>query len=209
MKPLGRSPQMFRKKMLLFSSLFLPFAAVWIFQMVWMRDRDIDQYKQLIRKREIASSTAQMPANQHRKGVQKDIWFSQDGSARLHYEIFSESSLLTLTPIGNHFEIIESLEGIRCWMQDKLITDESGLNPTQQARLIEAEKGVYRHTKQEFTASDVNLSLFRLEGHSLPKAALPRNNAYLTGVAQNISFLFGGKTPKFQANQFQAAVVKE
>jgi len=195
--------------MILFTALFLPLVTLWIFQMTWMRDVDIEKYKQLIRKREIASSAAHMPTNQLRKGVQKDIWFSQDGSARLHYEIFSESSLLTLTPVDNHFEIIESLEGIRCWMQDKLITDEGGLHPTQQARLIEAEKGVYRHMKQEFIANDVNLSLFRLEGHSLPKTALPRKDAYLTGVAQNISFLFGGKTPKFQANQFQAAVVKE
>jgi len=200
---------MFKKKMILFSALFLPFAAFWIFQMTWMRDSDIEDYKQLIRKREIASSTAQMPTNQHRKGVQKDIWFSQDGNARLHYEIFSERSLLTLTPVGNHFEIIESLEGIRCWMQDKLVTDDKGMNPTQQARLIEAETGIYRHTTQEFIASDVYLSLFRLKGHSLPKTALPRKEAYLTGVANDISFLFGGKTPKFQANQFQAAAVKE
>lgn len=200
---------MFRKKMILYTALFLPFSAIWIFQTTWMRDRDIDDYKQLIRKREIASSIAETSTSQHRKGVQKDIWFSEDGNARLHYEIFSEGSLLTLTPVGNHFEIFESLAGIRCWMQDKLLTDDEGKNPTQQIRLIEAEKGTYRHTTQEFLANEVTLSLFRLEGHSLPKTSVPKKDAYLTGIAHDISFLFGGKTPKFQANHFQAAVVKE
>lgn len=200
---------MFRKQTILASAFFLPVAAFWVFQTTWMRESDLTRYKELIRQREIASSTAQAPTKQHRKGVQKDIWFSQDGTARLHYEIFSEGSLLTLTPVGNHFEIVESLKGIRCWMQDKLVTDDNGLELTQQARLIEADSGIYRHTSQEFTANDVHLSLFELPGHALPNGTLPTDQAYLTGVARDISFLFGGKTPQFQASHFEAKVVQE
>ena len=34
---------------------------------------------------------------QQRKGVVKEIWFTQEDNSRLHYRIFSESSLLTFT----------------------------------------------------------------------------------------------------------------
>lgn len=195
--------------MLLIVALFLPIGALWIFETTWMRDRDVIRYRQLIEERQIASSKNRLPTSQHRKGVKKDIWFAQDTPARLHYEIFSEKSLLTLTPVGHHFEILESLEGIRCWMQDQLLTDDTGNELKQQARLICAEKGTYNHTSHEFNADDAHLSLFRLPGHTLPNTALPQEQAYLNGIARNISFVLGKKTPKFQANQFQAKVVRE
>lgn len=195
--------------MILCTALLTPLLAFWLFKVVVMRKSDIETYKKLIKQRELASSSEKLPTNQHRKGVQKDIWFSQDDSCRLHYQIFSEASLLTLIPVRNHFEIVESLEGIRCWMQDKLLTDDWGKSPSQQARLIEAEKGVYRHTTQEFTADDVHLSLFQLPGHELPQSAQMDDKPFLSGIAHDISFLFSGKTPQFQANHFQASVVKE
>ncbi len=198
----------FGKKMILFSLFLLPLAGLYLTWMGMMRKDDIENYQKIIKQKEIASSVNPSSTNQKRKYVQKDIWFSQDESSRLHYKIGSQSSLLTLTPINNKFEIIETLSDITCWMQDKLLYTKDDELPIQQSRYFEAKEGIYRHTTQEFIANDVNLSLFRLRGHTLPSQPV-EDAAFLSGVANSISFFFGGKTPQFQANEFKAMVVQE
>lgn len=182
-------------------SILMPVLGVWIYQIAIVRSSDIDLFRELVQKREIASSEVPSQTNQHRKQVRKDIWFSQSDGSRLHYQIASEGSLLSLKPIDNKFDIVESLQGVKCWMQDKLSYDG------QQARLIEAETGLYRYTTQEFTANSVLLSLFKLPGHVLPLAPLESDEPFLSGVAKDISVIFNGKTPQFQAENFEARVV--
>ncbi|NGX27339.1 MAG: hypothetical protein K940chlam6_01273 [Chlamydiae bacterium] len=200
---------MFKRKISFSLALLLPILGLWAYQMTVLRSNDFERYEKMIENREIASSNSYSPTNQERKQVRKDIWFSQDDCARLHYQIASESSLLTLTPVKNKFEVVETLDKIKCWMQDKLIKDGMDETLTQQARLIEAESGVYHHTSQEFIANDVTLSLFRLPGHQLPKDPINQDEAILRGIAHDISFYFSGKTPQFQARQFEATMVKE
>jgi len=180
---------------------------LWIYQIAILRNKDIEFYREMTQKKEIASSNDPAPTNQERKQVRKDIWFSQDDSSRLHYQIASEQSQLTLSPMKNKFEIIEALQDIKCWMQDKLFTEEE--QPMQQTRYIEADTGLYRYTTQEFTANGVTLSLFQLPGHLLPDQPKEDSDAFLRGVAHDISFTLGGKTPQFQAQQFQVEVMKE
>ncbi len=200
---------MFKKPIAISYAILAPLIAIWIYQIAFARKSDITQFREMVEHKQIASSNSLCPTNQHRKQVRKDIWFSQDDCSRLHYQITSEGSTLTLTPIKNKFEVVEKLDKIKCWMQDKLICDDLGDNPSQQARLIEAADGIYRHTTQEFTANGVALSLFRLPGHQLPTETIDNNEAFLRGVARNVSFLFSGKAPQFQADQFEATMVKE
>jgi len=141
-------------------------------------------------------------ATQTRIGVRKDIFFSQEGSRRLHYRIESSSSVLTMVPEKNKIEILENLSDIQCWMQEKLY--EVGNSSMQQLRHLQAAKGTYNLSKQEFVASNVMLSLFRLPGHDL-KTSIPLSKAFLTGKAEDILFTVSGKTPKFEAHQFNAS----
>lgn len=200
---------MFKKQMSLLLIPLLPITAFWIYQVAFVRSSDVDHYRNMIRQREIASSDVRSPTNQHRKQVRKDIWFAQSDCTRLHYQIASEGSLLSLTPVKNKFDVIESLQGVKCWMQEKLSTDALGEEPIQQTRLIEAETGVYRYSDQEFKADNVLLSLFKLPGHDLPLEPIEKEDAFLRGIAENISFVFSGKTPQFQAEHFEATAVKE
>jgi hypothetical protein len=70
---------------------------------------------------------------------------------------------------------------------------------------FEAGEGTYQYTTQEFLAKSVALSLFRLPGHALP-ISLDINNAFLKGIAQDVSFSVSGKIPQFQAKRFQATL---
>lgn len=189
--------------------LLLIFCGVWGYFIVIMHPSDVEKYQKMIENKEIASSNAFSPTYQERKQIYKDIWFAQDEQIRLHYQIACKNSFLTLTPIKNKFELVENLEGIKCWMQDRLFENDKDNSLTQQARYIEAKSGIYRHSSHEFLANDVTLSLFRLAGHHLPKEPVNKKEAILQGIAHDISFYFSGKTPHFQANQFEATMVKE
>lgn len=196
---------MFKKQMLLTSLPLLAIGALCAVHITWMRPADLEHYRSLTEARELAYS----PTNQQRQKVQKEIWFSKDPHTRLHYKLCSAGSTLTLTPVASHFEIVESLQGVLCWMQDQLEGGCDGKAPSQQARLIEAESGVYRHSALEFCAKSAHLSLFNLSGHTLPQTPPPKSQALLTGKARDITFALKSKAPQCRADQFQATIVKE
>lgn len=176
---------------------------VWGMSLFRVRQSDIDKVKKAAEKPDTPSSKSLFSTSQQqRKGVVKEIWFTQEDNSRLHYRIFSESSLLTIKPEGKSFELIEKLEKIKCWMQDKLYEPVVGAGPMQQIRFLAAEEGLYRYTTQEFLAQSVALSLFRMGGHELPKELTTR--PFLKGIAEDVSFGVSGKSPQFKAKHFKA-----
>jgi len=195
---------MFRRATI-FSLFFLGITTLfWGYSLFRVRAQDIAEIKQKIDQQEIATSKSVFSTTQQqRTGVAKEIWFSQEDGSRLHYRIFSESSLLTIKPEGKSFDLIEKLEKIRCWMQDKLYEPANGIGPMQQIRFFAAEEGVYRYTSQEFLAQTVALSLLRLDGHELPHDSTPLK-PFLKGIAQDVSFAVSGKSPQFKAKHFKA-----
>jgi len=195
---------MFRRTTL-FSLLILGVVTLlWGVMIAKVRSSDITHIKEKIAQQKSASSkTIVSTTQQQRKGVVKEIWFTQEENTRLHYRIFSESSLLTIQPSGTHFDLVEKLEKIQCWMQDKLYTPTTGGGYMQQIRFLAAEEGVYRYNSQEFLAQSVALSLFRLQGHELPKE-MAQAKPFLKGVAEGVWFAVSGKNPQFKAQHFKA-----
>jgi|SRR5579862_6890105 len=172
---------------------------------VHVRPRDMEACRRLQMQDKIVSTQGLISTtHQQRKNVKKDIYFLQEDNSRLHYRIYSQSSLLTMQPQaeGKKIELNEKLEKIKCWMQDKLYYSSPGVGAMQQIRFLEAEEGVYCYTSQQFLAQSVTLSLFRLPDHDLPNdiRAVP----FLKGIAQDVSFAVSGKTPSFKAQHFKA-----
>ncbi len=180
------------------------FTLLWIFNVAFVREKDIAAYAHFMESfQNIASTKDYKATHQKRKGLRKDMWLSQENHTRLHYRIDSTASTLTLIPNDTKLDILENLEGIQGWIQERLYVN--GQNPMQQMRFFEAGEGTYQYTTQEFLAKSVALSLFRLPGHVLPMA-LDINNAFLKGIAQDVSFSVSGKIPQFQAKRFQATL---
>jgi hypothetical protein len=195
---------MFRQTTLLCLLLFGGISLTWGCWVGCIRSEDIALVKHKMENQAAASSKNLFSTTQQeRKGVVKEIWFTQEDNTRLQYRIFSESSLLTIKPEGNSFDLIEKLEKIKCWMQDKLYEPNPGSGPMQQIRFLAAEDGLYRYTTQEFLAQSVALSLYRLGGHDLPKEAVIAK-PFLKGIADDVSFAVSGKNPQFQAKHFKA-----
>jgi hypothetical protein len=184
--------------------LFFGIAIMWGLSFGRAHERDYAACR-LIKEQEEAASKKSLATTTHqnRKGVVKEIYFSQEDNTRLHYRIESDSSSLTLKPDGRKLDLIEKLEKIKCWMQDKLYIAAPGPKPMQQMRFLEAEDGIYRYASQQFLAQSVGLSLFRLPGHDLPDG-LNREIPFMRGVAQDVSFSVSGKTPQFNALHFKA-----
>ncbi len=186
-----------------FLVLFLLLAA-WGAKFLWITPYDLAITTRVMKKKErLAASSEAIKTSTHqiRQKVQKDIWFSQEAGERLHYKIQSDTSLLTLEPKGKKVEIIENLEKIKCWMQDKIYYSADN-TPLQQLRFFEADQGTYRYSASEFDAQTVILSLFRMPGHEIPETL--SSSPFIKGIARDVCFSVSGKTPKFQAKQFQA-----
>ncbi len=183
-------------------------ALVWICQISRVKESDLQTYRKMKNTHEIASTPQIFSASTHqtRQGVRKDIWFSQEDKHRLHTRIDSEASLLTIQPKEHNFEVVEELQKIHCWMQDRVYVGEGG-ELMQQMRYIEADKGTYLYTTQQFLAQTVALSLFRLPGHAL-MTTQDQSGAFIRGIAQDVSFSVSGKSPQFQAKNFKAQFSK-
>ncbi len=188
-----------------FSSLFLGLLVVaWGLTFATVGERDVQLMKQTIENQKVAKSTTALSTTQQwRKGVKKEIWFSQEDRSRLHHRICSETSTLTIVPEGNRLDFIERLENISCWMQDKLIAPSMTTHSSQQLRFLKANEGFYHYSSQEFLAQSVDLSLYKLEGDQLPER-LPKIKPFLKGVAKDVTFAVSGKTSQFKAEQFKA-----
>ena len=140
---------------------------------------------------------------QSRKQVRKDIWISQSAKERLHNRIESDSSLLILQPKGDSVEVIEKLQGVRCWIQEKIYTTSGA--PIQQIRFFLADEGIYKYRHQNFKASDVALSMYKIPGTTLPWN-LTSYNPFLKGVAEEVTFSIQKGIPLFQATNFKASL---
>jgi len=193
------------KRVTLFSSLSLSILIlIWIICFGYVRDSDYTTYRlQKEKQEDISVKNLAQTVNQNRQGVVKEIHFTQEDNSRLQYRIESDASVLTLKPTGSRFDLIEKLEKMRCWMQDKVEHIPSQNKAMQQMRYLEASEGIYRYTAQQFLAQSVTLSLYRMEGSELP-TNLVKYTPFLRGVAQDVSFALTGKTPQFQAQNFKA-----
>lgn len=196
------------KRTIFFTTLCMAVLSLaWIFKLIYLSPADRLKCAQMLTAgRAIAKASKDQQTHQNRSGVRKDLWLSQEDHTRLHYRIDSKNSLLTLLPIDDKLDIIENLQHIKCWMQDKLYAQ--GNTVMQQMRFFEADQGIYQYSTQKFAASSVALSLFRIPGVQLPTSIDP-STAFLRGIAQDVSFSIAGKTSQFQAQRFKATLTSQ
>ncbi len=140
---------------------------------------------------------------QMRSGVSKDLWISSSEKGRLHHHIKSPCSILTATSRGNRIELVEQMIGMKCYFQEKIEEENGAL--TQNIRYLQSGEGTYRYTDHYLDAHSVFLALYRLRGETLP-TKLDSKDAYLKGIAEEVSLSFSNGTPNFHAEKFKAQV---
>ncbi|MCB1107079.1 MAG: hypothetical protein KDK76_03180 [Chlamydiia bacterium] len=151
-----------------------------------------------IPKHEEAFSTKQI-----RKGVVKDLWLNDREGTRLHHHIESPQSILTAIPCGTRVELIEQMIEMKCYFQEKV--EEEGGEEVQQIRYLQSGEGTYRYTDQHFNAQSVFLALYKVSGKTL-STQLNTQDAYIKGVAEEVSLSFSNGSPDFHAEKFKAQI---
>jgi len=130
----------------------------------------------------------------------KDLWIGS-----LHYHIENESSTLTFLPRDNALEVVEHLNHVRCWMQDKLFPSTENKGPTQQIRYMKAKDATYLYHYNQFLTNGVLVSMYRADGHQL-QTTFSQDNVFLRGSASEASFSISDNTPEFFAQNFRAQI---
>lgn len=141
------------------------------------------------------------PVEQIRHGTTKDLWKLGEDGVRLHYHIESPYSILTAYPKGSSYELVEKMNGIKCYFQEKVDLDQS----RQQIRYLQADRGTYSYGKQAFTAESVLITVSQTDGDELQMNISP-SDIFLKGMASQVSLSFAGEQPDFQAKAFRAKI---
>ena len=157
----------------------------------------------LTQEMEMPQKETKYPTRQMRSGVSKDLWIHDAEMGRLHHHIESPRSILTVYSSDKHMHLIEQMIGMKCYLQEKVERDDRTLS--QQIRYIESKEGTYRYSDHHFDAHSVFLALFRLPGDQL-STKLNIEEAFLRGVAREVSLSFSGDNPNFHAQNFKAHI---
>lgn len=163
--------------------------------------KDVKRYEEYLKNVQNTHSHKDLePTEEHRTGVQKDIWHF-DGEKRLHYQICADTSTVTLTPSDHGFSLQEDLQNISSILQEQLYED-SLHRPMQRLNTFSAAHGIYDFTSHHFSAETVFLQFYTLFGHSIPKTLVEA--PFLKGRAQSVSLTLSTHGPAFHADRFTA-----
>jgi len=167
---------------------------------------DLLYYKKYLKRRSRylqSSNLKTYTSCQDRKKVQKDIWVSGE-TFRPHLRITSDNSKLILIQTKGKTDLVEELQNIECWMQDKIDTSTN----TQHVRHFQAEEGTYDFISHHFLAKEINLDFFHFPGILLPNQ-FPTHQSYLNGTATELTFSFRNRIPFISASHLSAEITME
>lgn len=102
--------------------LFLAFLFACVYALFSVNSSDEKAYRKLVESANPVNSDAKISpytARQQRRGVQKDVLFTQ-GNDRLQMRLTSSDSVLVLDHQDNGTEILEKMQEVKCFMQEEL-----------------------------------------------------------------------------------------
>lgn len=148
------------------------------------------------------AKAAPYTAQQHRKGVQKDLLFSRNGE-RLHLRLVSKDATMVLEHKPEGTFLLEQMQDVKCWMQEELLQVEG--KPTQLVRYLEADSATYSYKNDEVIATDVKVFRYTLPGHLLP-ISMANFKPSMKGHAEMVQFSMGGQDVQFKAQKLKASM---
>lgn len=196
-----------------------------------VRDEDVAFYHQLLENSDSSKKPELLAySRQTREGVRKQIWhenkhimiesveselffFHQDNQVEVveelgHVRSAIQEELYYILPCGK--EAVKQENGKLCLRGEDPNRQEAwidpalpGMKPMQLVRYLEAEKACYNYNTQLFSAREVKLWKYRLEGHKLA-AEFDEKTPIMTGIAHSVEFSLQGKELDFHAYRMRA-----
>lgn len=126
-----------------------------------------------------ATQKAPYKARQSHENVQKDIWFTPSDSIQKHLlRLYSEGTEFILNYENDRSEIIENMQHVDCYLQEKFyflgsdgkeldLALESSDKPMQQLIYFQANSATYSYQSGHLLAYDVHFFRFAAPGHDM------------------------------------------
>jgi len=194
---------MFRRTSCTASLIAFCIGSLWISYLSSFKAGSISSIQRNRLKKNLLDS-AIATTKQNRTQVRKDIWIAQPDHHRLHNRIESANSLLILQPKGSSMEVVEELQQVQCWSQEKIFVSNGSMH--HQMRQLRTEKGIYKYQTQTFESNQTHVSFHKIPGLSLMTTSKEQPPAFLAGTAEAVSFSVQKGVPLFQARQFKASL---
>ena len=195
-----------KKLFWIFFSFCFALSIFMVYFLFHFSESDVRYYKKYLKRRSRylqSSNLKSYTSCQDRKKVQKDIWISGE-DFRPHLRITSDDSKLKLIQSKGNANLVEQLQNIQCWMQDKIDIQ----NNTQHIRHFQADEGIYDFMSHNFLAKEIKLDFFHFQDITLPDH-FPSHQSYLNGTATELSFSFKNRIPYISASHLSAEITLE
>jgi hypothetical protein len=113
---------MFKRWYLIVWTVFITASIIVLAVMLMVQKEDYQQYAELIANSEPQEDAVkEYTGEQKRQGVVKDIWYVEESKeVRLHFRIVSAESELIFENKNGESNIIEKMNNVRCYMQERL-----------------------------------------------------------------------------------------
>ncbi len=131
----------------------------------------------------------------------KDLWVNKNGK-RFHYHLESPISRIILKHEEDGTEIIEEMEDMRLWIQDRIVTSP---RPLQEIRFIQSPLSTFHFSNQELKTQKSFIALYTTPGKDLSLHLKPELVS-LRGRADTFDISVDNDGVKFSAKGFTAQI---
>jgi hypothetical protein len=141
-------------------------------------------------------------SHQKRLQVSKNIYLDDNGS-RLHVRILSDASYVDFETDGHESQVVEHLVGIKSLMQEEIFSTSDN-KQMQVLRQMEADKGTYYYKENKFTADQVDIARYVVNGDILP-LSIQNVKPLMTGHAKSAVLALDDQF-QFTAKEMRATI---
>lgn len=121
-EPQSRLKRSLRFSRALWGALFLIVICLTLLYYLLGHHSEIDKiaYDKLVNGENLENKVIETQVSkQHRTGLQKNVFFNNDGQ-RLEFRLKSSHSEIALEKMDRHIEIVEHLQDVTCWLQESV-----------------------------------------------------------------------------------------
>lgn len=136
-------------------------------------------------------------SHQHRFGIVKDLWISQN-EGRYHHHLLASESTVTLIPSEKKIDAVEDLGEIQCWIQQQ----KTPSSEKEKIQYIKAENGTYFYKQQEFLLRQMKFACYEQSPNTF-SSNTPPSHLLFKGKAEGAYFQFRHHHPEFNADHFE------
>lgn len=188
---------------------------------------DVTEYHEMLEDASRDARVDRIVSSQHlRQNLQKDLHIVKPHGQVL-FRLKSQDARLSLERTRGSTDVVETMEGVTCWLQEDLMyrfSDGTTVAsqdplwgslvpvaiamqaiPLQRMVYVEADKAMYDYDAEKFVANNAKVWRYVMPGHIFSEA-VDKEKALISGIAEHVVITFGSQGLNFKAEGFNASI---